>query len=524
MIDVRAIIGASRRRAGPIAMALVLLVGRPRPAFAQGSYEQLQAFSAVLNYVRLNYVDSVTYQGMVRSAIAGMLQALDPHSRLETRADFERYQELMRGRLASSGMTLELVDGRPTVLAAVHDSPADRAGVLAGDRVLSINDTTVAGIRPHDLELRLSGDKGAKFRLELERGPLLEPDTLGVSFKLAPVKPPAVSQALFVDSNTALVRLESFERPDAIAEVTKTLDDLKRQGMRRLILDLRWNPGGLVPNASALAALFLPANSLVFRTVGREPSANQRFVTDEPGKYLDLPMAVVVNEWTASAAEAFAGAMQDHDRALIVGRRTFGKALMQRNFILPDGDIIWLTVARILSPSGRVIQRNYQGLGALQYDLLAGQGGAGADTAAVYHTDAGRVVRGGGGILPDSVLPPAPVPPRWWAAARDSGILVQVADSVAQTLGSSDRDRIAWVALGVEGWRAQLLPTFLAKCHAELGVDAKVSDPQGDLITIQLAARAAQVRWSNVAASALEASADPDILAARRALLAHPRP
>ena len=502
----------------------------PGALSAQGTYEDLQAFSSVLNYVRLNYVDSVSYHGMVRAAIAGMLQSLDPHSRFETKADFERYVDLMQGKLSSSGLTLELVDGRPVVLGIVHGSPTDRAGVLPGDRLLSINDTSALGIPTRALELRLSGDQGAKFRLRLERGPALEPDTLRVSFKLAPVKPPAVSEALLVDSTTAVVRLESFERPDAIAEVSKTLDDLKHRGMKRLVLDLRWNPGGLVQGASQLAGLFLPARTLVFRTKGRQSADDQQFVTVQDGKWKDLPLAVLVNEWTASASEAFAGAMQDHDRAIIVGRRTFGKALMQRDFILPDGDVIWLTVARIVSPSGRVIQRQYHGLGALQYDLLAGHGGAPADTDALYHTDAGRVVRGGGGILPDSVLPPAPAPPRWWVTAGDSGILLRVADSVSQTLGASDRDQAAWLSLGPAGWRARLLGPFLTACRAELGIEARLDERQADQVAVRLAARAAQVRWGDVAASAVEVSADPEVAAARRALpatgalLAHPRP
>lgn len=512
-------------------LSAVLVVGliafHPRPAAAQGSYEQLQAFSSVLNYVRLNYVDSVTYPGMVRAAIAGMLQTLDPHSRFQTRADFDRYESLMRGELASSGMTLELVNGRPTVLSALHGSPADRAGILAGDRLLAVNDTEVLGVGSRELELKLSGDEGRKYRLRVERGPDLEPDTLSVSFKLAPVKPPAVSEVAFLDSTTAVVQLVSFERPDAIEELSKTIDDLRRHGMRRLVLDLRWNPGGLMAGAVELSELFLPAKSLVFTTVGRQASSNQRIMTDRDGPYRDLPLVVLVNEWTASAAEAFAGAMQDHDRAVLVGRRTFGKALMQRNFALPNGDMIWLTVARVVSPSGRIIQRRYRDLAPLQYDLMAGRGGSAEDTDAVYHTDGGRVVRGGGGITPDSVVPPVPAPPRWWQAAMDSGILVRVADSAAQTLGTSDRDRSAWMSLGPVGWQGELLGPFLARCRTELRIDAQVGTAQATLIAVRLASRVAQVRWGDAASSAVLVSADPELAAARRAFgpsLAHPRP
>ncbi|HXI19707.1 MAG TPA: S41 family peptidase, partial [Gemmatimonadales bacterium] len=404
------------------------------PLAAQSAYEQLQTFSSLLNQVRLSYVDSVTYAELVHAAIDGVLESLDPHSRFVSRDDGLRELAYEGGELAGTGLVLDDVDGALTVLTVLPRSPAARAGVGPGDRLLSINDTSSLGLSADEAGLRLLGEKGTRVRLLFERGARLEPDTLAVSLKYDLIKPVSVTATGMVDATTGYLRLSGFHEKSA-DEMEHAIKDLKGKGARRLLLDLRGNPGGVVIGAVEIASLFLPKQALVFSTVGRRQAANSEFRTGKDGPFRDLPLMVLLDEGSASAAEALAGSLQDHDRALLLGRRSFGKALMQQAFpIPPQGDLVWLTVGRIVTPSGRIIQRAYHGLKAAQYYSFAGRSGAARDTQAVFYTDHRRPVRGGGGIEPDVAIPKSAVLPAWWGIAADSGWIEAVADSVAGTL------------------------------------------------------------------------------------------
>lgn len=218
------------------------------------------------------------------------------------------------------------------------------------------------------------------------------------------------------------------------------------------------------------------------------------YVTRRDGDFRIVPLIVLIDERSASASEALASSLQDHDRALLVGRRSFGKALMQAPFLLPSGDIVWLTIGRVITPSGRVIQRRYHGIGYEQYLSYAGRSGAEEDTMQVYKTDAGRRVRGGGGIAPDIVVPITVPLPVWWSAAADSGFDDAVSDSVAQTLPVTPAGRAAWLSAETE-WRAKLLPPFLSRVRARLGVAAATDTMLDQRLARILAARAAEVRW-----------------------------
>jgi len=490
---------AERRRGrgrtiGCAAVLLSTLAVARLPAQQRSAYEELQAFSGVLNHVRTNYVDSVSYAQLVHAAIDGMLRALDPHSAFYSRLDYQKLNAIERGELAITGLSLEEVDSAITVLAVAPKSPAAKAGVLPGDRLVTVNDTSVAGIPVRSLELRLAGAKGSKVRLRLERGPRLEPDTLAVTVKRDFLESRSVSVARMADSITGFVRLEEFGR-EAGKEVHDALDRLKGRRMRRAILDLRGNPGGIVSSAVEVASEFFPRGTVIFRTVGRKRDVDTTYVTRRDGSFGELPLIVLIDEHSASAAEALAASLQDHDRALILGRRSFGKALMQTAFIVPpSGEILSLTIGHVLSPSGRYIQRRYRGLAAEQYYSLAGKGGAEEDTLREYHTDAGRVVRGGGGIVPDIDVPrPAPLPV-WWSVAADSGFDDAVSDSVALTLSPSPADRAAWLTAR-DQWRSKLLPPFLSRVRARLKVTAQTDSALEARLAFALAARVAEVRW-----------------------------
>jgi carboxyl-terminal processing protease len=471
-----------------LAVAPVATAQTPRSA-----YEELQTFSGVLNYIRLNYPDSVGYGELVAAAIRGVLHSLDPHSRFVSRVEFERQNALERGELFTVGLSLEDVEGAATVLAVARGSPAAKGGVLPGDRVVTLNDTSVAGLGMETLELRLAGERGSKVHLQLERGPKLEPDTFSVTLKRSSFDVRSVSIVRMVDATTGYVRLEDFMGA-AAAETHQALKKLNGMGATGVILDLRGNPGGVVTSAVDIASEFFPKNTVVFRTRGRKRDVDTTYVTKRDGEFRLWPIVVLIDERSASAAEALAASLQDHDRALLVGRRSFGKALMQSLFLLPSGDNVWLTIGRVLTPNGRFIQRRYRGIGYEQYLSFAGRSGAQEDTSTIFKTDAGREVRGGGGIAPDVVVPIVAPLPVWWSAAADSGLDDAVSDSVAHTLALTPAARAAWLDAAAE-WRAKLVPPFLARVRSRLGVAAATDSLLEQRLARILAARAAEVRW-----------------------------
>ena len=507
----KCIVAAGRR----LVAALLVGAALPAPGTAQASsYEELQRFSAVLNHIRTNYPDSVAYNGLVRAAIDGMLRSLDPHSWFASREDYEKLSSLERGELAVTGIIFEFADGVPTVLSYARKSPAEKAGVLPGDRILRVDGVPVTGMTSKSLALRLAGEKGSRVVVGLERGPRLEPDTFSVKLKRAFLEHRSVSVARMIGPETGYVRLDEFGSSGA-DEVRKAVRQLRSSKARQLILDLRGNPGGIVTEAVDIAAEFLPAKTLVFSTRGRKKVVNEEFRTKDKGEFVDLPLIVLLDEGSASASEALAGSLQDHDRALIIGRRSFGKALMQTGFLVPSG-FVQLTVGHVLTPSGRFIQRRYRGLAIEQYVAFAGTAGDGLDTMAVFRTDRGRPVRGGGGIAPDLIVAAAPAAPAWWSVASDSGYDDAVADSVALTLGSDASARAQWIAAPRE-WEARLLPAFLERVRTRLGIAARPDSTTGAVLARKLAARAAFVRWPPDAGSDLMLASDPDVRAALEA-------
>ena len=496
-----------------IALLGAVTLSAQQPVARQPSaYEELQTFSAVLNHIRVNYMDSVTYTQLVRAAIDGVLHALDPHSRFESHADRDKAAKLERGELAVTGLVLEDADGAASVLAVMSKSPADKAGIQPGDRLMLFNDTTVAGLGARALELRLAGDKGSKVRLRFERGPRLEPDTFSVTLQRDYVKVSSVSIVRLVDPTTGYVRLEEFGEK-AASEVHDALKRLRGQGATQFILDLRRNPGGVVRASVELASEFFPKNTVVFSTRGRKKEVDTTYVTRRDGEFSGAPLIVLVDGGSASAAEALAASLQDHDRALLLGRRTFGKALMQTVFFTPSGDVVWLTIGRVITPSGRFIQRRYRGLRSEEYRAFGGVAGAGEDTLETFHTDHGRPVRGGGGIAPDVELPrPAPVP-IWWSAAADSGLDDALADSFALTLPATPAARTAWMNARAE-WGTRLVNPLLERVRSRFHVAAQPDSMLAARIGRNLALRVAEVRWGPDARDEFLVRNDPDIRAA----------
>jgi len=500
------------RHAGAV-LLLGLLLG-PASLRAQGSsYEQLQTFSSLLNQIRISYVDSVNYSQLVHAAIDGVLSSLDPHSRFLSRADADRESAYDAGQLAGSGLLLDEVNGELVVLSTYPQGPADRAGVAAGDRLLSVNDTSAAGLSPSEVSRALLGEKGHKVKLKLLRGSRLEPDTVRATLKFDFLQPHSVGITGMLDGTTGYVRFQQFFLKGG-DDLERAIKDLKKSGAKRVIVDLRGDPGGVVIAAVDVAGLFLPRKTVIYRTDGRRSSSRDTVSTSTDGPFRDLPLMMLIDNGSASASELVASSLQDHDRALLLGRRSFGKALIQAAFpIPPQGDLVWLTVARIYTPSGRIIQRSYRGIKAEQYYSFAGRTGTEQDTAEVFHTDAGRAVRGGGGIAPDIVLPKTPDFPAWWSVAADSGWIEAISDSVASLLSKDPKELLRWQTAADE-WQTRLVAPFLQRARDRLHVAIPPDTALESRIGRNLAYRAAEVRWGRDAAEQMVLRNDPDIQAA----------
>ena len=501
-----------------LVLAVLLAVPAARSAAQQRtSYEELQTFSQVLTYIFHSYPDSVSYSVLVKAAIDGVLRDLDPHSLFFSRLDYERLDSLERGDLAVTGAYLDEIEGDPTVLGVYPKSPAEGAGVRPGDRVLAIDDTVVAGLEIETVRLRMAGAPGSKIRVRFARGSRLEPDTFTVTLKRKVLEAHYVFETRMADSITGFVRLEEFGEKSA-SEVHEAIKNLRKRGARRIILDLRDNPGGIVDQAVDLVSEFVPKGTVVFSTKGRRVDVDTTYRTTRDGDFRDLPLIVLVDENSASAAEATAASLQDHDRALIVGRRSFGKALMQTNFFLSSGEVLHMTVGRVISPSGRYIQRRYRGLAVEQYYALAGKTGAAGDTDQVYHTDAGRAVRGGGGVLPDLVDSGDAEPGAWWAAAEDSGWVTAAVDSVAQTVPATPAGLMAFEAT-LPGWGTTLMPALLERIREHFHVRAAVDSAAQWRLGYEVGRRVVEARWGADAMYDLDLHHDRDV---RMAIAAFP--
>jgi carboxyl-terminal processing protease len=498
-----------RRRTAAILVVALATVAAPVQA-QSSTYEQLQTFSTLLSQIRLNYVDSVTTAHLVRGAISGMLASLDPHSYFLAHDDAIRLDAWRAGHLAATGIRVDEADGAIVVQSVYPRSPAARSGVTPGDRIIALNDSAVTGLSAEAIQSRLIGERGSRVGLLLERGLRFEPETVSVQVRNEEIRPQTVSIARTIGDGIGYVRLDQF-LPETSNQVRDAAAHVMQGRPRRLILDIRGNPGGLVEAAVQVAALFLRRGQLVFSTTGRRRYDNHEYRTERDGELQDVDLLVLIDEHSASAAEALAGSLQDHDRALIVGRRSFGKALMQSMFLVPpNDDAVWLTVGYVLTPAGRLIQRRYRGLSTTDYERQAGRSGAAEDTLREFQTDAGRVVRGGGGIRPDTALSaPAPLPV-WWVAAADSGFLTAVADSVANSLGTDLTARQSWI--GTPGdWQVRLLQPVLARVRQRLGVRADIDSAVASRMGRLLAARVAEVRWGVEAEDEILVSYDADV-------------
>ncbi len=395
-----------RQKFSPLTMIIALIVGMVIGAnlnsllSTDDVYIQIMKLNDVLNLTRKNYVDKVDTQTLVEAAIEGMLGVLDPHSVYIPAKAMERVNEDIRGSFEGIGIEFTIINDTINVVSPIAGGPSEQLGIMAGDKIIKIDDEPAIGLKNEDVIRKLRGPKGTKVKVTILRPGVKE--LLDFVITRDKISIYSVDVAVMVSKDIGYISVNRFsETTDR--EFREAVQKLKSQGMRKLILDLRNNPGGLLSEAVKLADEFLPKGKLIVYTKGRLPEYNEEFYATSDGALENVPLIVLVNQGSASGSEIVAGAIQDWDRGLIIGDTTFGKGLVQRQFPLNDGSAIRLTTARYYTPSGRLIQKPYEGK---KYMTLAEQPSKGKDSAkTVYNTKVlSRPVYGGGGIAPDFLV------------------------------------------------------------------------------------------------------------------------
>jgi carboxyl-terminal processing protease len=373
---------------------------------SQGKIEQL------LRFIESKYVDEVDREQLVDEAIESILKQLDPHSAYISKEEISRVTEDLEGNFEGIGVEFMILEDTVVVVSAISGGPAATVGIQAGDKIVQVEDSTVAGIgiTNQGIISLLKGDKGTAVEVGIVRLGLKGIQQFEITRDKIPIH--SVDAAYMISETTGYIRINRF-RATTDREFIDALEKLDVGGMQDLVLDLRQNPGGYLQKAAnMLNQLFDQKGNLMVYTQGR--SVNRaNYKTSGRGIFNIDKIAVLINEGSASASEIVAGAIQDHDRGIVVGRRSFGKGLVQEQYQLKDGSALRLTIARYYTPSGRSIQKPYEDLDAYQNDFndryesgeLLSENNISITDSTRYFTDNGRIVFGGGGIIPDVFVP-----------------------------------------------------------------------------------------------------------------------
>lgn len=375
--------------------------------------DSILKFNDVLTYADKYYVDKVDSEKLVTAAINGMLSKLDPHSVYIPAKQMQSVEDSFRGDFEGIGVEFQILNDTLTVVSPISGGPSEALGIQSGDKILTIDNKSAIGLNDDDVRSKLRGRSGTKVSITLSRFGIKSP----VKYEITRAKIPlhSVDSHFMYDQETGYISLSRFSET-SFDEINKSLSELKTRGMKQLILDLRNNPGGLLNQAVDISNLFISDNKKIVYTKGRRSEFNEEYDATKKAPYKDLPVIILVNSGSASASEIVAGAMQDWDRALIVGETTFGKGLVQKQFPLQDNSALRLTIARYYTPSGRLIQRDYENLKDKdEYFKEAGKnnekGGDNISHTAEkdssrpkFKTADGRTVYGGGGITPDFIV------------------------------------------------------------------------------------------------------------------------
>ncbi|HJY64882.1 MAG TPA: S41 family peptidase, partial [Ignavibacteria bacterium] len=370
--------------------------------------------SEVVNFIRQNYVDTVNAELLTNNAIEGILAKLDPHSTYIAREEFSTAHEDLDGNFEGIGVEFNIIHDTVYVVAPLSGGPSEALGIRAGDKIIKVEKETIAGIgiNSRGVMKRLRGKKGTVVNVGIQRKGVKK--LLNFNIRRDKIPTNSVEVSYMIDSNTGYIKISRFALTTH-DEFVKALNELKEKGITQLLIDLRNNPGGYMNQAVEIADELITGNKLIVYTHGREEKYNDKSFAGRKGLFEDGALVILIDEGSASASEIVAGAIQDNDRGIIAGRRSFGKGLVQIEANLSDSSAIRLTTSRYYIPSGRCIQKPYNP-GELNnyYDELGERATGGeylhADSIKIkdttrFYTSKGRVVYGGGGIIPDVFIP-----------------------------------------------------------------------------------------------------------------------
>ena len=374
--------------------------------------DQTRKFSDVLSMAVKNYVEDVDTQKLTEAAIKGMLDELDPHSVYITAKDMQKVEEEFRGSFDGIGVEFDVVNDTVTVVSPIIGGPSEALGILAGDKIVKINDTTAIKLTRETVPKKLRGPKGTVVKLHIKRAG--EKDLLVFDVTRDKIPMNSVDASFMIDgTDVGYITANRFSAT-TYDELMRAAENLRSQGMKKLLLDLRYNPGGYLDQAFRIADELIPPGKKLVYTKGRRAEFDEDFWSTEGGTLENIPLIVLINGGSASASEIVSGAVQDLDRGLVVGETSFGKGLVQRQYPLGDGSAFRLTISRYYTPSGRLIQRPYS-------DKAKYYGGEGREEGEEgdnidhnaddstnkrpkFKTAGGRTVYGGGGITPDYIV------------------------------------------------------------------------------------------------------------------------
>lgn len=401
----------------PLVISIAIVLG-----IVIGNYISTKKFTldkdrkinAVLNLIQSEYVDSIDVKDLVEQAIPAIIGNLDPHSSYIPASDIRAENEKLDGSMSGIGVSFFMMNDTANVDQVIPNGPAEKVGMLAGDRIISVNGESIVGgtLTAEGIRSKIRGEKGTKVRIGVKRNTSKKMLTFTITRDDIPMNTIDVSYML--DDKTGYIKIAQFGK-NTYDEFFAALSKLKKDGASRYIVDLRGNPGGYMEMAILMVNEFLEQGELIVYTKGRKEREDIQVWSDDQGSFHDAQVAVLIDEYSASASEIMAGALQDNDRGLVVGRRSFGKGLVQKQIYLPDSSAIRLTIARYYTPSHRCIQKDYT-LGdeddyskelydRYSHGELYSADSIKVDKSKIFRTANGRIVYGGGGIVPDIFVP-----------------------------------------------------------------------------------------------------------------------